>query len=94
MAKAPARESKVEKDIREYAMATGWWVAKFVSPAKSGVPDRVFIRSGIVLWMEIKRPGEEPTAQQYKRMKDMKKYGAITTWVDNFAAAKEWLDLL
>lgn len=89
-----ARESKVEKEIREYAEATGWWQAKFVSPSKTAVPDRVFIRGGMVLWMEVKRPGEEPTAQQYYRMKEMKKYGAIVCWVDSFESAKEWLDLI
>jgi Holliday junction resolvase len=94
MAKVPVRESKVEKAIREYAEATGWWQAKFVSPSKKAVPDRVFIRGGIVLWMEVKRPDEEPTAQQYHRIKEMKEYGAIVCWVDNFESAKEWLDLL
>lgn len=94
MAAQVARESKVEKDIRRYAEATRWWQAKFTSPSKNGVPDRVFIRKGIVLWMEVKRPGEEPTAQQYLRMKDMKKHGAIVCWVDNFNDAKKWLDLL
>jgi len=94
MTQQVARESKVEKDIRRYAEATGWWQAKFTSPSKNGVPDRVFIRKGMVLWMEVKRPGEEPTAQQHLRMKDMKKHGAIVCWVDNLKDAKEWLDLI
>lgn len=94
MKKPVARESKVEKDIREYAEATGWWQAKFVSPSKDGVPDRVLIRGGLVLWMEVKRPGEEPSAKQYLRMSEMKKHGANVCWVDNFESAKEWLDLL
>lgn len=94
MAGAEIRESKVEKEIREYAEATGWWQAKFVSPSKKAVPDRVFIRGGVTLWMEVKRPGEEPTRQQYYRMKEMKQHGAIVCWVDSFKSAKEWLDLL
>ena len=94
MTKQPARESKVEKDIREYAQATGWWQAKFVAPGKRGVPDRVFIKRGIVFWLEVKRPGEEPTVQQYLRMKEMKKYGAIVAWVDSVEKAKEWFDFL
>jgi Holliday junction resolvase len=88
------RESKVEKEITKYAKATGWWQAKFVSPSKRGVPDRVFIKNGIVLWLEIKRPGEVPTAQQALRMTEMKKYGAIVAWVDSFDEAKEWFDFL
>lgn len=94
MAAKVVRESVVEKEIRRYAEATGWWVAKFVSPSKRGVPDRLFIKRGIVLFMEIKRPGEEPTQQQHLRMKEMRRYGAIVVWVDSFEKAKEWLDFL
>lgn len=83
MGERPIRESKVEKDSREYAMARGWWVAKFVSPGLVAVPDRIFIRNGVVLFIEFKRPGEEPTLQQYKRHKDMRDHGAIVLWVDN-----------
>lgn len=86
------RESAVESDIRKFALATGWWVAKFTSPGKNGVPDRIFIKNGIHIFIEIKRPGEEPTKQQYVRMAEMKKYGAITHWVDNVEDAKEILN--
>lgn len=94
MAAPVIRESKVEKQAREYAEATGWWVAKFVSPGKKAVPDRLFIKRGIVVFIEFKRPGEEPTRQQYLRMKEMKKHGAIVRWFDSFEEAKEWLDFL
>lgn len=86
------RESKEEKDIREYAEATGWWQAKFTSPGTPGVPDRVFIKAGFVLFMEIKAKGKTPGKQQEIRMMEMKKHGAMVCWVDSFAAAKEWLD--
>ena len=88
------RESKVEKQIREYAQATGWWVAKFTSPGLAGVPDRIFIRAGLVLFMEVKRRTTKPTKQQALRMKEMKEHGAIVTWVSSFEEAKEWLDFL
>lgn len=94
MAGKHARESGLEKDVREYAEATGWWQAKFTSPGKKGVPDRLFIRSGVVLFMELKAEGKRPDILQLKRMGDMKKHGAIVCWCDTFSAAKEWLDLL
>lgn len=90
----PVRESATEKKIREYAIAVGWWVAKFVSPGKRGVPDRVFIRQGVTLWMEVKREGKEPTTQQQTRHEEMRRHGAIVVWCDTFEQAKEWLDLL
>lgn len=88
------RESAVEKEIIEYAKATGWWVAKFTAPGKKGVPDRIFIHRGTVVFIEIKAPGEKPSEQQEIRMREMKKYGAIVAWFDCAAKAKEWLDFL
>ena len=61
------RESKVECRCCEYAQGRGWWVSKFTAPGKKAVPDRVFIRNGVVLFVEFKRPGEEPTLQQRNR---------------------------
>ncbi|QJI52227.1 putative VRR-NUC domain-containing protein [Cronobacter phage JC01] len=94
MAAKVVKESKVEKEIRQYALATGWWVAKFVAPGKRGVPDRLFIKNGWHLFMEIKRPGEVPTEQQLLRHQEMRKYGAIVVWVDSVEEAKSWLDFI
>lgn len=93
MPKPPViRESKLETDIWEYAEATGWWAAKFTSPGKRAVPDRLFIRKGVHLFGEIKRPGEEPTRQQELRHKKMRAHGAIVRVWDNFDDAKSDLD--
>lgn len=93
MPKPPViRESKLEADIWEYAEATGWWAAKFTSPGKRAVPDRLFIRKGVHLFGEIKRPGEEPTRQQALRHKEMRAHGAIVRVWDNFNDAKSDLD--
>lgn len=86
-----ARESKVEGRCCEYAQGRGWWVSKFTAPGKKAVPDRVFIRDGVVLFVEFKRPGEEPTLQQRNRHRQMKAKGANVTWVDNFEDFKNYL---
>lgn len=85
------RESKVEKKCCEYAQGRGWWVSKFTAPGKKAVPDRVFVRNGVVLFVEFKRPGETPTAQQAHRHKQMREKGANVTWVDNFADFKNYI---
>lgn len=79
-----ARESKVEKRCRDYAMGRGWWVSKFTAPGKNAVPDRLFIRNGVVLFVEFKRPTKEPTKQQLHRHKEMREHGANVIWTDNF----------
>ncbi len=86
------RESKVEKDIWQYAEATGWFVAKVVSPGKRGMPDRVFIKDGVTLWGEIKAPDEEARRQQQVRIRDMRKAGALVFVWDNYDTARRTLD--
>lgn len=80
------RESKIEREGSDWAEADGWLQFKFVSPGTTAVPDRLYIKNGFVVFGEWKRPGEEPTPQQYKRMKEMKKHGAIVFWWDNLAS--------
>lgn len=77
------RESKVESDIRKYALKRGWWQCKFTSPSLRGVPDRLFIRGGRHVFIEVKAPGEKATRQQQKRHEDMRKHGAEVFIIDN-----------
>lgn len=77
------RESEVEGDIRKYAKKRGWWQCKFTSPSLRGVPDRIFIRKGRHIFIEVKRPGEKATTQQAKRHADMRAKGAEVYVVDN-----------
>ncbi|WOK01443.1 endonuclease [Pseudomonas phage UF_RH7] len=76
------RESKVESDIRKYAEKRGWWQCKFTSPSLRGVPDRIFIRAGRHVFIEVKRPGKKATAQQKKRHVDMREKGAEVYVID------------
>lgn len=84
-------ESKVEADICAYAQRRGWWASKFVAPGQTGVPDRLFIRRGRHVFIEVKRPGEEPTPKQYAKHDEMRVYGAEVHWVDSLDDAMEIL---
>lgn len=87
--------NRVETDIEgkavKYAEERGWWAAKFVSPGRRGVPDRIFIRDGRVLFIEFKKDGKEPTAQQLKKHRDMVAHGAEVHWVHNLKQAYDLL---
>jgi len=72
----PELESELEKDAIDFAKKHGWLVMKFVSPGKRGVPDRIFIREGRVVFIEFKRSGELPRVQQKKRIKELQDHGA------------------
>lgn len=85
-------EKDVEKQVVEYAKATGWFCTKIVSPGTDAMPDRVFIHSGTHLWAEMKREGEEARLKQEYRMNQMRLQGAICFTWDNFKDAKKYLD--
>lgn len=59
--------------------------------SKNGVPDRLFLRDGRYVWIEFKRPGEEPRAQQERRIRDMRSHGAEVFVCDNLDDAKKVL---
>ena len=73
---APKLETELEKDAIDFAKKHNWLVMKFVSPGKRGVPDRLFIREGRILFIEFKREGETPRAQQERRIKELRDHGA------------------
>lgn len=81
-------ESDIEKKACEFAISRGWWVAKFVSPNKNGVPDRIFIRRGRVIFIEFKREKETPRKLQELRHREMRDHGAEVFTVDNLEDAK------
>ena len=59
-------ESAIESAVCKYAKSKGWLVYKFVSPNNRGVPDRIMLRNGVILFVEFKATGKQPTTlQQY-----------------------------
>lgn len=83
----------MEAALVRYAGQHGIYTRKFSSPAHRGVPDRVFIKGGVVLFMEVKRPGEEPTPLQLHEIADIVQHGGNAIWCDSTAEGKQLLDL-
>ena len=42
----------------------------------------MFIRGSVVVWVEFKLPGEEPTDLQRREHREMMAYGALVYWLD------------
>lgn len=84
-------ESKIESDIRKFAMKRGWLCYKWVSPGTRGVPDRIFIRRGAVVFMEVKKADEDATKQQALRHRELRAEGMAVHVVDNVEAACDFL---
>lgn len=89
------REARERADIEgpaiEYAKRRGWWHTKVGALTRNGQPDDLFVRAGVYLWIEFKRPGQEPTVQQLKRHEEMRAQGMDVRWTDNLEVAKQWL---
>lgn len=87
------RESKVEKDICEFAEYYGWMQFKVVSPAFNGMPDRGFVRltgsKREFILAEIKQFGKRPTVLQQVRARQLAEHGVDVRWFDNVEDAKD-----
>lgn len=82
------RESKLETDAIKYADQRGWLYRKLRWIGRRGAPDRLFIREGLVVFVEFKQSGKEPTVQQAREQKRLRDAG-VTVWViDSIDAAK------
>lgn len=82
----PLIESDNTSAAREYARLRGWWTIKIETDSCNGVPDRLYLRRGIYVWVEWKRPGRGDdglSAIQVKRIKEMKEHGATVYVLDD-----------
>ena len=57
-------ESKIEKEVTNYANSLGWLSYKFSSPNNKGVPDHIYFKDGCTLLIEFKQLGKKPTKLQ------------------------------
>lgn len=79
-------ESDVETYFRKEVKKLGGLCYKFTSPQNSGVPDRIVIYNGLVVFVELKKPGEKPRKLQQVEAKKMRAHGAMVFVVDSHKA--------
>ena len=84
MAKKPTiRESVIESYLRKQVILAGGLCWKFTSPGTNGVPDRVCIMNGNIVFVELKRPGGKPRTDQIAIHKLMAIRGVATLVIDS-----------
>ena len=69
------REDEIEWPIVKGAEKQGWGVRKIQWIGRKSAPDRMFFKAGRIVFIEFKRPGEEPRqdqAREIKRLLDQK----------------------
>jgi len=67
-------QSKIAKRLRE----NGWLVVKLIQTTMNGIPDLMAIRKGNVIFLEVKREGEDATELQKYVMDNLSKAGCFT----------------
>jgi Holliday junction resolvase len=60
------KEPEIESKVCNHAKYLGWLCYKWVSPGNRSVPDRIFIKDGVVFMIEFKAKGKKPTKLQQK----------------------------
>lgn len=75
-------EKTVENSLKRAVEAIGGLCWKLVSPGVDGVPDRLCLRSGRVVFVEVKAPGKKPRPLQVRRMNQLRKQGFTALVVD------------
>lgn len=87
------RESYIEKKVCEYAEELGWTNYKFSSPGNRGVPDRILLRNGKVIFIEFKSKGKEASKLQSFIHKIIRGCGFKVYVVDDIWVGKKIISL-
>jgi len=81
-------ESYVERKVCDYAKRRGWLVRKLQWIGRHGAPDRVFVKSGRIVFVEFKAPGRKPTKNQEQEIARLRREGCEVHVVDDIEVGK------
>ena len=88
-------EKHIEEKVCAYARERGLLVYKFTSPARTAVPDRLFILpGGRVFFIEFKRQGQRPTAPQVREHARLEAHGVSVFVIDSVADGRALIDVM
>ena len=82
-------ERDIERAFVERVKALGGIAEKFTSPGRRSVPDRlVTMPGGVIIFVELKRPGAKPTAAQLREHANRRNLGCDVRVIDNMGDAR------
>lgn len=85
------RESSIERKLTEGIRRFDGLCLKFTSPGHRGVPDRIILLNGHLVFVELKAPGKKPTELQRVMINKMKFHGASVEVIDSLEAVDRLL---
>lgn len=78
------RESDIEKYLVEQVTKHGGEIRKLKWIGRRGAMDRVVLFPHVLVWVELKAPGEEPEPHQEREHRRFRNMGQIVQVVDSF----------
>jgi Holliday junction resolvase len=88
------RERDVERHLVKAVAAAGGLALKFTSPGRRNVPDRIVVLNGLTHFVELKRPGERPSAAQVREHDRIGDAGGTVWVVDSVESADKLVELM
>lgn len=82
-------EKTVENMLKRAIKADGGLCWKLVSPGVDGVPDRLCLKAGRALFVEVKAPGKKPRPLQQRRMNQLREQGFTCLVIDSMSQIEE-----
>lgn len=85
------RESEIEAHLVKRVKERGGIAYKFTSLNRRSVPDRICAMPGnVIIFCELKRPGEKPTEAQAREHQRLRDLGCKVLVLDTKQAVDHW----
>jgi hypothetical protein len=85
------KESIIERELKNKIQQLGGICLKWSSPGNRGVPDRIILYQGDVIFVELKRPGQKlRPLQEYQRRK-FQELGVDIEVIDSMEGVEEFV---
>ena len=81
-------ESTIERKLTRWCKRVGVLTYKFNSQSMRGVPDRIYMKDGKILFLELKRVGRKPTMLQHHHILQILNHGINADWAAGYYEAK------
>ena len=75
------KESTIQSKIAKRLKENGWLVTKLIQTSMNGIPDLMAIRKGNVIFLEVKKPGEDASELQKYVIDNINKAGCFSAVV-------------
>ena len=88
------KEHHIEQALKTAVETSGGLCWKLTSPGVAGVPDRLCLKNGRAVFVEVKTPGKQPRPIQARRIQQLRDHGFTVLVVDQVEQIEEVLDAL